>query len=260
MRSLLVLVFVLGLALQVFGQSSVGASSGLPSSVAASSVLPSGTGSGTGSPSGTASITYPTPLAPVNLDNLCKNHIINICPDWADPPGYVFDYYRLYYTAQGSGLVYVVKTSDTSVRITNLLPQTLYDVWVQGRDSNGVWSANATSVTMGTDPADPKKDPTRDIQGFSCAKTTNPKNNRNAGLCTWTAALDTVRQINYKVHCVSSLREPTLVRRRVYGATAAAATSAFFAVNRDSSTCTFKARFYYTRRASSTRHSSTVTF
>jgi len=257
MRLLLALVFVLGLALQVFGQSSVVPASSV---VAGSSVVVgvSASGSGTPSQTGSTTVTYPQPPAPVNLDNLCKNHIINICPEWADPPGYKFGYYRLYYTAQGSATVNVIRTSQISVQITNLLPQTLYDTWVQGFDGKA-WSANSSIVTMTTDPADPKYDPTRDIQGFTCSATSNPLNNRNAATCTWTPALDTVRQINYKVHCISTLREPTLVRRRVYGATAAAATSAFFAVSRDSSTCVFWARFYYARRAT-TRHSFTVTF
>jgi len=245
MRLLLALVF-LGLALQASAQLTVTPSSVVPSV--------------SNSLSATASSTYPTPAAPVNLDNLCKGHIINICPDWQDPPGYVFGVYKLYYTAQGSGIIGSVRTSDTSIRITNLLPGTLYDVWVQGQDGNGVYSFNSTVITMTTDAADPKKDPTRDIQNFSCAKSTNPANNRNAATCTWTAALDTVRQINYKVHCASAVREPTLVRRRVYGATAAAATSAFFAINRDQTTCTFKARFYYARRPAATRHAFSLTF
>jgi len=248
MRLLLALVFVLSLSLQVFGQVSV-------SSISAVSA----TGSGTPTQTGTASATYPQPPDPVNLDNRCKAHIIHICPEWEDPPGFKFGVYRLYYTAQGSATVNFIRTSQISLKLTNLLPQTLYDVWVQGQDGNGVWSANSTVVTMTTDPADPKYDPTRDIQGFSCAKTSNPTNNRNAALCSWTAALDTVRQINYKVRCTSTVREPTLVRRRVYGANAATATSAFFAISRDSSTCVFKARFYYARRATA-RHSFTLTF
>jgi hypothetical protein len=261
---LLTLVFVLGLALQVFGQvSSVaptsGAATAAASSVAGSSVIPSVTGSGTGSPTGTPSISYPTPPAPINLANKCLGHIINICPSWEEPLGYTFVSYRLYGTLQGSGVVGVIRTSRTDGRITNLTPGSLYDVWVQGQDANGVWSINSTIVTMTTDAADPKKDPTRDIQGFSCAQTTNPVNNRRAALCSWTAALDTVRQINYKVHCVSTVREPTLVRRRVYGTAAAAATSAFFAVHRDIATCTFKARFYYLRRATS-RHTFVLNF
>jgi len=246
---LLAIVVVLSLALQVFGQVT-------PSP---SGAAPSATGSGTPSSTGSTTNTYPQPPAPVNLDNLCKAHIINICPAWDDPPGYVFGVYRLYYTAQGSPTVGVIRTGQVSLRITNLLTGTLYDVWVQGQDNRGVWSANSSIITMTTDPADPKLDPTRDIQGFSCARTTNPKNNRNAALCSWSPALDSVRQINYKVHCTSSVREPTLVRRRVYGNTAQTATSAFFAVSRDISTCTFKARFYYARRAT-TRHSFTVTF
>jgi len=245
MRLLLALVFVLGLALQVLGQ--------IPS--IASSVSAAASPSQTGS----TTETYPQPMPPVNLDNICKGHIINICPEWEEPQGFKFGVYRLYYTAQGSPTVDVIRTSQLSLQITDLAPQTLYDVWVQGQDKNGVWSANSSIVTMTTDPADPKYDPTRDIQGFSCSKTTNPSNNRNAALCSWTAALDTVRQINYKVRCSSANTEPTLVRRRVYGANAATATSAFFAINRNDATCVFKARFYYTRRPTA-RHSFTLTF
>jgi len=255
MRLLIALVFVLGLALQVCGQLT-------PSSVSAAA--PSATGSGTASATITPTQSYPTPPAPINLANLCLNHIVNICPGWADPPGYSLGNFRLYITAQGSGIVQAFTgIAGFDTRITNVLPQTLYDVWVQGQDGNGVWSLNSTTVTFTTDPADPKLDPTRDIQAFTCSKGTNPKNNRVAATCSWTAALDAVRQINFKVHCVSVLngvavREPTLVRRRVYGDTAAAATSAFFAVDRDVGQCTFKARFYYARRAT-TRHSFTLT-
>jgi len=249
MRLLLAIVF-LSLALQVFGQLT-------PSSVSPAAASP--TGSGTASATITPTQSYPTPEAPINLDNRCKNHIINICPQYEDPPGFVFGNYRIYVTAQGSGIVQSFTTNQESLRITNTLPQTLYDVWVQGQDGNGVWSFNSTTVTMTTDPADPKYDPTRDIQGFSCARDTNPVNNRVAATCSWTAALDAVRQINFKVHCVSPIREPTLVRRRIYGSTAATAVTAFFAVHRDIATCTFKARFYYARRAT-TRHSFTLTF
>jgi hypothetical protein len=250
MRLLIALVFVLGLALQVCGQIT-------PSSP--SPPAPSATGSGTASATITPTQSYPTPDAPINLDNHCKAHIINICPAWEDPLTAVFGLYRVYVTVQGSNVIQSFTTTDISLRITNTLPQTLYDVWVQGQDGNGVWSLNSTVVTMNTDPADPKYDPTRDIQGFTCAPGTNPKNNRVAATCSWTAAQDAVRQINFKVHCVSAIREPTLVRRRVYGATAAAATNAFFAISRDIATCTFKARFYYARRAT-TRHSFTLTF
>jgi len=252
MRLLLALVFVLGLALQVCGQV-------VPSSVSA--VAASASSSGTASATITPTQSYPTPDAPINLANGCPNHIINLCPHWDNPlTAPSLGNYRLYATVQGSGIVQsFTGIAETNFPITNAIPQTLYDVWVQGQDGNGVWSLNSTVVTMTTDPADPKYDPTRDIQGFTCVPGTNPANNRVAATCSWTPALDTVRQINFKVHCVSTVREPTLVRRRVYGATAAAAVDAFFAISRDIATCTFKARFYYARRPT-TRHSFTLTF
>jgi hypothetical protein len=244
MRLLLALVF-LGLALAVSGQSPT---------VPSSAVAPSPSASATISPTGT----YPQPPAPVGLDNFCKNHIINICPGWSDPSGFVFGAYKLFVT-DPTGLTQEIDLAETSTRITSLTAATAYTVKVQGQDGNGVWSLNSTDVIMTTNVTDPKNDPTRDIQAFTCAKGTNPKNNRVSATCSWTAAQDAVRQINYKVHCVSTVREPTLVRRRVYGATAAAATNAFFAINRDTASCTFKARFYYERRPT-TRHSFTLSF
>jgi hypothetical protein len=247
MRLLLALVF-LGLALAVSGQSPTVPSSAVVA--ASASVAPSASGTGTG--------TYPQPPAPVGLDNFCKNHIINICPGWTDPTGVVFGAYKLYVT-DPTGLTQEFDLAEESTRITSLTAATAYTVKVQGQDGNGVWSLNSTDVIMTTNVTDPKNDPTRDIQAFTCVKGTNAKNNRVSATCSWTAAQDAVRQINYKVHCVSTLREPTLVRRRVYGATAAAATNAFFAINRDTASCTFKARFYYERRPT-TRHSFTLSF
>jgi len=229
----------------------VAASSGAVAASSSGAVVASSSGqsqSQSASHTGSPSNTYPQPPAPINLANICLHHIQAICPQWANPGGFNFDLFRFYYTAQGSGIVNKVTLSGFDTLVTGLNPATLYDTWIQGVDShNGVWSANSTILTMTTDPADPKKDPTRDIQGFSCSKTTTV-NNRVGALCTWTAALDTVRQINFKVHCVSTLREPNLIRKRVFGAAAAALTSEMFAVNRDVGTCTIKARFYYTRR------------
>jgi hypothetical protein len=193
------------------------------------------------------------------LANNCLNHIVTICPVW-DASG--FNLYRLYYKVQGSLTETRVVTGRTDLSITDLPAGTLFDFWIQGVDvAVGVWSANSTFVTMFTDAADPKNDPTRDIQGFACTQGTNPNQGANFGrvsaTCTWTAALDTVRQINFKVHCYSDDLEPNTVKRRVYGTKAASATSAFFAINRDSGTCVFRARFYYDRRPTA-RHTFTL--
>lgn len=268
MRFLLALIFVLGFSLQVLAQttsdtssltwtpsgtwtrsgtwtpSGTWTSSGSATATWSSSSSISGTISGTATPSRT----YPQPPAPTGVENRCKGHIITICPGWAPPAGFKFNLYRVYYTLQGSGVIESVDTHDVSTLITNLVPNSLYDVTVQGVDTNvGVWSANTTTQQMATDPADPKEDPSLDVQNFDCVKTTNPTTGRGAIQCSWTAAAVTVRQVNFKVKCVSNKRRPLLVRKRRYG-TKANETTVLFAINRDTATCKIKARFYYARR------------
>jgi len=91
----------------------------------------------------------------VNIVNLCLHHIINICPSWSDPPGFVFVKY-IVTVSTGGVVVGTFTTSHTSGRITNLLPNTAYDVTVQGFEKNGLGSLVSTAVTFTTDPADAK--------------------------------------------------------------------------------------------------------
>jgi len=243
MRFLLALIVVLGIAFQASAQSLSGTGTW--------STTISTTPSTTKSLSATA--TYPTPPAPLNLRNRCLGHIINICPGWDDPIGFDYNVYRVYYSEQGTGIVNTVVVNDISTRITNLNGNALYDVWVQGVDTNiGAFSFNSTTVIMQTDPADPKADPTRDIQNFACAQGVNPETNRIAIICNWVAALDTVRQINFKVECTSTVREPVTIKKRIFGSKAQL-TTALLAINRDIATCNVYARFYYARRPTS-RH------
>lgn len=253
MRFLIALVVLLGLSMQVLGQLT---SSGIPDSLSQTWTA-SNTWTQTATLSGTPSQTYPQPIAPTGLANKCSGHIITICPQW--DVSTTFNLYRLYYKVQGSLVETRVTTSRNDLDITGLPANTLFDFWVQGVDvAVGVWSANSSFVTMFTDAADPKNDPTLDISGFTCTQGVNPNAGKNLGrvsaTCTWTAALATVRQINFKVHCFSDDLEPTTIKRRVYGTSAASDTSAFFAINRDSGSCTIWARFYYARRPTA-RHS-----
>jgi len=195
-------------------------------------------------------VTYPQGDAPVNLINECLGHIINVCPTCADPANFVYDLYRVYFSASGSGFTSFFTTDDPFTRITNLAPATTYNVWVAGMDTSiGVWSLNSTIVQMTTDPADPKKDNSRDVQGFSCLQTFNTLTGRVILSCGWTAAQDQVHQINFKVHCTSAIREPLLLRKRLYGTRAATTTAIDFNINRDDATCYVKAHFFYARRA-----------
>jgi len=260
MRFLIAFIVLIALSMNVSGQATSSGAAALPSSsgVAASSSGPAPSLSS--SPSGT----YPQPPAPVNLVNRCVGHKVNICPEWSDPAGFSFNLYRLYYKVQLSTTEVRVTTASTSTRIFPLPAGTLFDFWVAGVDvANGVWSANSTAVTMQTIQADPKLDPSRDVQAFTCASVTDTgvgsqHVGRKAVSCTWTAALDTVRQINYKVHCTSPNFEPLTIKKRRYGTTAATATSAFFHVHRDAGTCIVHVRYYYADRPSA-RKVATVT-
>lgn len=224
------------------------------------------TGTWTGSPSqtqtGTPSMTYPQPPAPINLVNGCLNHIIYVCLEWSNPSGFMFNYYRIYYqsTAAGSS-VNVLTSTQPNLNIGMLTALTTYNFWVQGVDTGvGVWSANSSVLTYTTAQADPKYDPTRDIQNFQCAKSRNPTTNRVAITCTWSPAQDTVIHVNLKCHCVAAknapFREPLLVRKKLWGSLAQS-TSVLFAINRDNADCTIYARFYYQRRPT-TRHMAKV--
>jgi hypothetical protein len=256
MRFLIALVVLLGIALQAAAQSSsdTGSNSWTPSWTKSNTNSVTGTGTQTGTGSSSPSVTYPQPPAPVNLVNLCLNHIINVCPSFDDPVGFPFNLYRIYFRPQTSTVVTRYTTTLNSLKITNLTANTIYDVWVQGVNTGvGVWSANSTVVQFVTSPADPKKDTTRDIQNFQCFQIRNALTGRVALNCTWSAALDPVQHVNVKAHCVSAIREPLLIRKRLWG-TKATQTWVQIAINRDDATCNVYGRFYYVRRPT-TRHS-----
>jgi len=234
MRFLLA-ILVLGLAIQAYSQ--------------------------TPSPSVSLSQTIPQPAAPSAPVNKCLNHIITICPTWTDTTvNQKLNNFRVYYAEQGTGIVNFVLTNQLSTVITNLNPGVLYDVWVQGVDTNvGVFSANSSITVMQTDPADPKLDPSLDISGFTCVQAANPRSDpvgRIGIQCSWTApaatSTNTVQQINIKCQCTSATREDVFIRKTLFG-TRATATSFFLAVNRDDANCNVFARFYYSRRPT-TRH------
>jgi len=231
---LVAFIVVLGLAVQTLGQVSTSSS---PSWSISTSI--SGSGSVTG--------TYPTPPAPTGLVNKCVNHSVTICPEWSNPTGFTFNFFTVYYSVQLSGVVNSVTTNQVSTVIAGLPAGSLFDVWVNGVDTQiGATSANSTTVTFQTIAADPKNDPSLDIQNFACVKGTSSIG-RTAIECSWTAAQDTVRQINFKVKCTSTVRKDVFIRKRLFGAQATA-TSAELRINWDIAQCNVYARFYYARR------------
>jgi len=227
-----------------------------PASVSVTrSSAPTTSNSWTATPSWTQS--NPPPPAPIGLTNRCLNHIVNICPSWANPPGIVFNSFNLIYRVTGTVTPpNVINVRTTSGRVTSLLPATSYDFQVQGI-LNGVSSLlSATSVFV-TAAADPKKDPTRDIRNIACTNIKSTTTRRSVILCTWSAALDPVLELRIKAHCQSPIREPNEVRKHLFGARAQA-TTVTLNLNRDVATCElyFKAR--YARRPASRHHLTVV--
>lgn len=203
----------------------------------------------TGTPTGT----YPQPAAPTNLANSCPGHIVTMCLQWEDEG--IFNFYRVYFQSTVAGSAINVATSDQpQLQITTLTASTTYNVWVAGVDTGvGVWSGNSSVITVTTSALDPKADPNLDVQNFACSTIVNSDTKRVNVECKWDAADVTVHHINLKGRCVSSIREPLLIRKSLYG-TKAQATSVVFRVNRDTATCNFYARFYYARRPTTRKH------
>jgi hypothetical protein len=276
MRLTLVLLVVLGLALQAAGQLSISNSNSVPASVTNSasnpasssnsntnsvsgsiSVSASGTGtwtrSGTNSwsPTGSASVTYPRPPTVVGLENFCKGHITNICPAWSDPAGFVFVEYEI--TISNGTFSNTFRWPNTSVRISNLAPNTNYNITVEGVLANGVRSL-PSSISVTTDAADAKIDPALDIRNIACVSAIDPADHNRVEVdCTWTAAATTPSRIAVKVRCVSDIREPLFIRKKFFGARAAV-TSYTFHVHRDVATCNIFFRSYYPRRPARRQH------
>jgi len=192
----------------------------------------------------------------VNIQNLCLHHIINVCPSWSDPPGFVFVQY-IVTISTGGVVVGTFTTSQTSGRITNLLPNTAYDVTVQGFEKNGLGSLVSAPVTFTTDPADAKIVPTEDIHNITCVSAKDPTSGRAVINCNWLAANPiSPSRLSIKWRCVSDIRLPDSNHKKLYGA-AAAVTSVTLKVNRDVATCTIYFKAYYPRRPA-TRHVLTV--
>jgi len=211
-------------------------------------------------PTVTVTNTVPSPPAPVNLVNLCPNHIVNICPSWSDPTGITFNSYILTYLVNGTVTpVFVITLTASSGRVTALLPNTSYAFSVQGV-LNGVTSLASTVSFFVTDPADPKLSdndvtitPKRDITNIACTNVKSTVTNRSVILCTWTAALDTVVELRIKARCTSEIREPDEVRKHLFGSKATQ-TTITLNMNRDVAVCEVFFRARYARRPARRYH------
>lgn len=216
----------------------------------------SNTNSWTSSNSGSNTVTPPP--APTTPTNGCPNHIINICPVWNPPAGVVFAHYNLYFRVTGSTAAPTVfQVSGNSVRITNLTPSTSYDFAVEGVLANGVRSILSGTATFVTAAPDPKRDKARDISNIVCNNVKSSTTNRSVIQCSWTAAQDTILELRVKASCVSEIREPNEVRKKLFG-TRAQATSITLNMNRDVATCEVFIKARYARRLASRHHLTVV--
>jgi hypothetical protein len=137
--------------------------------------------------------------------------------------------------------------TSLSGRITNLLPETSYDITVRGILASGLTSAPSTVATFVTAAADPKADPTLDISNIVCVSAIDATTERSVISCSWTAAAETLTRLVIKYRCVSVVRKNSSNKKRLYGA-AAQVTSINLNVNRDVATCAVFFRAYYARR------------
>jgi hypothetical protein len=216
------------------------------------SASPSNTGTGT--PSNTVT----PPPAPVNLQNLCKNHIINICPSWSDPPGFTYVAYLVTFVQSGCATCTPISFTTTrqSGRVTNLLPNTPYDFTVQGFDATGLASLVSAPTTFTTAAADAKINPNLDIHNITCVSAKDSTTGRSVISCNWLAANPAPVSLNIKWRCTSPIRKPDEHRKKLFKS-AAAVTSIILKVNRDVATCNVYFHAYYARRPA-TRHSLVV--
>jgi len=289
LRQIVALVFVLGLFMQVLSQQSQSvtnsntftpSNSNSHSASNAHSSSPSNSGSNapststsgtrsnnpttsnswTPSPSWTVtksnsvtpSATTPPGPAVILVDNRCKNHIVNACPIWSDPPGVFYPRYLVTISPAcvGCSPAFPFTTTRTSGRIKGFLPATTYTITIQGISTKGVLSLPAP-LTFTTAPADPKLNPTLDISNIVCTNTINTLTDRSVITCTWNPAAPTPPfRISIKYKCTSAIREPDSHKRNYYGARAAGTTITLNA-NRDVATCTLRFKAYYPRRAAS---------
>jgi len=213
----------------------------------------SGTISNTLSASATNTVTPPP--APFNVTNLCKNHIINICPSWSVPAGFVYTSFLV--TVSNTTTTSTFLSSFTSGRITNLAPNTAYTVTVQGFEASGFGSLISAPVVFTTSPQDPKLNATLDIHNITCVSFKNTT--RSVIKCSWLPASPTPPTfLSIKWRCVSPIREPDSNHKRIYQKKGAATiTAVILHVNRDVATCTVFIKAHYPRRPA-TRHVLTV--
>jgi hypothetical protein len=198
-----------------------------------------------------------TPPAPLNVTNRCPNHIVNICVGWENPATITYASFIVTYTTLATSAVSVTPVlTGSSIRINGLTPATSYSFVIVGLAANGQQSLATTAVTFTTDPADPKLDPTLDINNIVCDSVLDATENRYDVDCTWSAAAQLLTRLIVKWRCVSPIRENDRNKVRLYG-TAAQATSYSFHVHRDVATCTLYFHAYYIRRPAS-RHQLTV--
>jgi len=214
----------------------------------------SGTAASTGSNTGSLSVsTSPTasttsspipPPAVTNIQNKCVNHTTSICPSWVPPPGFFFASFVV--TAVGGGKTVSITVPGTAVsaRIGSLSASITYAVTIQGIQFFGPPEVAATA-SFSTIAASPKADATKDIRNFNCTAVRDSRN-RVALNCTWTAPTVAPLRIGAKCHCVSTIREPVLIRKHLFKAKALA-TSILFRVHRDVTTCVASIRAYYAR-------------
>jgi len=175
--------------------------------------------------------------------------------------GIPYIFYLVSYKVTGSAnppTIVQINAPLTSTRIPGLTPSTSYDftvtgvVFVNAENIQSVPSAVSTFVTAAPDA---KLNPNEDIHNINCVQFIDNLHRVSIN-CSWTAPVApgvNPTRIGVKCHCISQIREPVLIHKRLFGAKASA-TSVVFHVHRDVTTCAIYLHAYYPRRPATRHH------
>jgi len=138
-----------------------------------------------------------------------------------------------------------VDTTNPNAVINGLRANTQFEFFVVGFNGLGIRSQPSNLLTLTTGNQTPKQNPLFDISNIQCAQGVNANTSRVNIKCTWTPSPLTAFKIEVKCRCVSSVRETVRIRKDIFGAKAATASSIVFNINRDVATCNIYFKAFY---------------
>jgi hypothetical protein len=156
---------------------------------------------------------------PINVVNKTPGQRTFATIAWNAPANFFYPSYKLYYRkvtdanfqvqANIQGYSYTLNYANNAY----ITPGTAFifqvaGVLADGRESTAVQVDPTKSILA---PIDPKRDPTKGIQGTSCVV-----NVRNNVYCTWTPGVVPYTRINFRVKCIKPNGDNRIIRKFVF--------------------------------------------